>query len=225
MNLLKLLAIILSIFLFFGCAEKKPVTIKEFFAQDLEDFLNKMKTYDSVEGVLNLQYEAKNSILNGDASLKISKDELLLRVYYMGFPTGELYEEKGEVLSNLPIEKDRLRQLAIGIRKGFIWWDGDFSIEDKGENYILKDRKMERNIVLNKDSFIPLSQSLNVEGQTILITYNNLSKIQTEDGTLLKIPLEMIVFYKNRTLKIKIERIKFKNAKKNTSFRSAFSQK
>ncbi len=212
MNSLKLLAISLSIFLFFGCAEKRPVTVKEFYAQDLQDFLNRMKIYSAIEGVLNLQYEAKNSSLNGDASLRVSKDELLLRVYYMGFPAGELYEENGEVTSNLLIEKDRLKQLAISIRKGFLWWDGDFSIEDEGTQYILKDKNIDRIILLNKEGFMPLQQNLTVEGQTILINYDNYSKIQTEDGTLLNMPLNIVVFYKNRILKIKIERIKLKNA-------------
>lgn len=212
MNLLKLLAISLSIFLFFGCAEKRPVTVKEFYAQDLQDFLNRMKIYSNIEGVLNLQYEAKNSSLNGDASLRISKDELLLRVYYLGFPAGELYEENGEVTSNLLIEKDRLKQLAISIRKGFLWWDGDFSIDDEGTQYILKDKNIDRIILLNKEGFMPLQQTLTVEGQTILINYDSYSKIQTEDGTLLNMPLNIVVFYKNRTLKIKIERIKLKNA-------------
>lgn len=212
MNSLKLLAISLSIFLFFGCAEKRPVTVKEFYAQDLQDFLNRMKIYSAIEGVLNLQYEAKNSSLNGDASLRVSKDELLLRVYYMGFPAGELYEENGEVTSNLLIEKDRLKQLAISIRKGFLWWDGDFSIEEDGTQYILKDKNIDRIIFLNKEGFMPLQQKLTVEGQTILINYDNYSKIQTEDGTLLNMPLNIVVFYKNRILKIKIERIKLKNA-------------
>ncbi len=212
MNLSKVLAISLVIFLFFGCAEKRPVTVKEFYAQDLQDFLNTMKIYSAIEGVLNLQYEAKNSLLNGDASLRISKNELLLRVYYMGFPAGELYEENGEVTSNLLIEKDRLKQLAISIRKGFLWWDGDFSIEEEGTQYILKDKNIDRIILLNKEGFMPLQQNLTVEGQTILINYDNYSKIQTEDGTLLNMPLNIVVFYKNRTLKIKIERIKLKNA-------------
>lgn len=94
-----------------------------------------MQIYDSLEGVLNLQYETKNSVLNGDASLRISKNELLLRVYYMGFPAGEIYEENGEVSSNLLIEKDRLKQLAIGIRKGFIWWNGNFTVSEDSENF------------------------------------------------------------------------------------------
>lgn len=212
MNLLKLLAVSFIFLLFFGCAEKKPLTIKEFHAQDLEDFLNKMKSYSSLEGVLNIQYEGKGNTLKGDASLKISKEQLLLRFYYMGFPMGELYEENGEITSNLPIEKERLNQLATGIRLGFIWWNGDFQVEDHEEGYFLKDQKMERVIVLDKKGFIPLSQSLRVDEETILITYDNSSKIQTEEGTLLNMPSMMVVKYRNRTLVIKIEKMRLGNA-------------
>ncbi|MDI6865556.1 MULTISPECIES: hypothetical protein [Thermodesulfovibrio] len=210
MNLLKLLAVSLIIFLFWGCAEKKPITVKEFYAENIADFIKKMQIYDSLEGVLNLQYETKNSVLNGDASLRISKNELLLRVYYMGFPAGEIYEENGEVSSNLLIEKDRLKQLAIGIRKGFIWWNGNFTVSEDSENFFLKDG--ERIIILKKDGFMPLKQTLTVDNQTILIIYNEYKKIQTEDGTTLNMPSSISVYYKNRTLKIKIEKIKIKNA-------------
>lgn len=212
MNLLKLLVISLTVFLISGCAAKKPVVIKEFYAENLEDFLNKMKLYNSIDGILNIQYEAKNTVLNGDASLKISKNELLLRVYYMGFPTGEIHEENGEVTSNLLIEKDRLKQITTGIRKGFIWWDGDFLIAENSDEFILKEKNSERVVILNKSDFLPVRQTLNIEGQNVLITYNNYNKIHTEDGTVLNIPLNIMVHYKNRTLRIKIEQIKIKSA-------------
>lgn len=212
MNLLRLLVVSLITFLFFGCAEKKPVFVKEFYAENLEDFINKIKIYNTVDGVLNIQYETKNTVLNGDASLKISKNELLLRVYYMGFPAGEIYEENGRVTSNLLIEKDRLKQIVTGIRKGFIWWDGDFLIVENSDEFILKEKNDERVVVLSKSGFMPVRQTLNVEGQNVLITYNEHTKIYTEDGTALNMPLNIVVYYKNRTLRIKIEQIKIKSA-------------
>ncbi|MCX8034365.1 MAG: hypothetical protein N3A00_03490 [Thermodesulfovibrio sp.] len=211
MSLLRFLVFSFVLILLFACAEKKPLIVKEFYVEDLQDFLNKMKIYSSIEGILNLQYEGKNN-LQGDAFLRISERELLLRVYYMGFPAGEVYEENGEVTSNLLIEKDRLKQLVTGIRKGFIWWDGDFVVEENSNEYILKDKKADRIVILKKSGFMPLIQTLNVEGQTLLINYDDYSKIQTEDGTVLNMPMNIVVYYKNRTLKIKIERIKIKNA-------------
>lgn len=211
MSLLRLLAVSFIGILIFACAEKKHVMVKDLYVEDLQDFINKMKVYSSVEGILNLQYEGK-STLQGDALLRISERELLLRVYYMGFPAGEVYEENGEVSSNLLIEKDRLKQLAIGIRKGFIWWDGDFLIEENSNDYILKDKKADRIVILDKLGFMPLRQTLNVEGQILLINYNDYVKVQTEDGTVLNMPMNIVVYYKNRTLKIKIEKIKIKNA-------------
>lgn len=211
MSLLKLLVVNLIFLLFFSCAERKPVTIKEFHAEGLEDFLIKMKPYSSIESVLNIHYEGK-STLKGDASLKISKDRLLLRVYYMGFPAGEVYEENGEVNSNVLIEKEHLKQLTKGLRKGFLWWEGDFSLEEDSEVYILRDKNMDRILVLDKSGFMPIRQIINAEGQTVLINYDNYSKIQTEDGTVLNMPLSIMVYYKNKTLKINIEKLKLKNA-------------
>lgn len=211
MNLLRLLAVSFIVIFLFSCVEKKPVTVKEFYAEDLQDFLNKMKTYSSIEGTLNLQYEGKSN-LQGDASLKISPNQLLLRVYYLGFPAGEIYEENGKVDSNLAIEHDKLKQLATGIRKGFLWWQGDFLFEENADVYILKEKNNDRIIKLDKLGFMPLNQILTVEGQTIEINYTNYYKIQTEDGTVLNMPLTIEVYYKNIRLKIKIERLKIKNA-------------
>lgn len=211
MNLLRLLAVSFIVIFLFSCVEKKPVTVKEFYAEDLQDFLNKMKTYSSIEGTLNLQYEGKSN-LQGDASLKISPNQLLLRVYYLGFPAGEIYEENGKVDSNLAIEHDKLKQLATGIRKGFLWWQGDFLFEENADVYILKEKNNDRIIKLDKLGFMPLNQILTVEGQTIEINYTNYDKIQTEDGTVLNMPLTIEVYYKNIRLKIKIERLKIKNA-------------
>ncbi|GAB6183491.1 hypothetical protein [Thermodesulfovibrio hydrogeniphilus] len=210
MNLLKLLTVSLIVFLIFGCAEKKPVALKEFEAEDLQDFISKMKNYNFIESSLNIQYEAKNSVLTGDALLRITEKELLLRVYYMGFPAGELYEESGEVSSTLLIEKDRLKQLALGIRKAFIWWNGDFSIEEDENYYILKE-KDGRTVLLSKAGFMPVKQTLNIDGQSVLINYDAYNKITTENGTVLNMPSNIVVYYKNRTLKIKVEKIKLKS--------------
>ncbi len=211
MNFWKLLVISLLCALLFACAERKPIVVEEFKAESLQEFIEEMQKYSYIEGILNLQYETKNSQLNGEASLRISKKELLLRVYYLGFPAGEIYEEDGSVSSNLIIEKDRLNELAKGIRKGFIWWQGDFSIEENSDDYILKDRQNDRVLILKKVGFMPVSQILNVDGQKIIITYHEYGKIQTEDGKSINIPLNMEVNYKNRTLKIKIERLRIKN--------------
>lgn len=211
MNLLRLLVVSFIVIFLFSCAEKKPVMVKQFYAEDLQDFLNKMKTYSSIEGTLNLQYEGK-STLQGDASLKISPNQLLLRIYYLGFPAGEIYEENGKIDSNLLIEQDKLKQLATGIRKGFLWWQGDFSLEENADIYILKEKNNDRIIKLDKLGFMPLNQILTVEGQTIEINYNNYDKIQTEEGTVLNMPIIIEVYYKNIRLKIKIERLKIKNA-------------
>ncbi|MEN2994170.1 MAG: hypothetical protein ABDH19_02330 [Thermodesulfovibrio sp.] len=209
MSLLRLLVVSLIILLFSNCAEKK-VTVKDFYAENIEDFIKRMENYNSLEAVLNLQYEAKNNILNGDALLRISKNEFLLRIYYLGFPIGEIYEEDGEISSNLNIEKDRLKQLAIGVKKSFLWWNGNFTITEEFEKFILKDG--ERTIILKKDGFIPLKQTLNVDNQTISITYDEHKKIKTEDGTIIEMPFLISVSYKNKTLRIKIEKINIKNA-------------
>lgn len=215
MNLLRLLVVSVLLLLFTGCAERRQIEVREFHFEGLKDFMEKLQIYSSIEAVLNLQYEDKR-ILQGDAFLKISDKELLLRVYYMGFPAGEIYQENGEIVSNLNIDRDRLRQLATGIRMGFLWWRGDFNLEENSNNYFLIDKNSERTIVLDKTTFMPLSQSITIEGQNILIEYSRYGEIQAEDGTVLKMPMHLSVFHKDKWLKINFEKIKFKDVKKTT---------
>ncbi|GAB5046699.1 hypothetical protein [Thermodesulfovibrio sp. TK110] len=211
MSFLRLLAFSFVIFLISGCTAKKPEVLKEFYAENIQDFIKKMQIYQGIESSLTIDYESKGDLLSADALVKINKNETLLRIYYMGFPAGDVYEKNGEVSSNLLIEKDKVKQILTGVRKGFMWWVGDFEIKEKDNNFILKEKNTDREVVLNKNGFMPVSQSFTFENQQILITYDNFKQFQSEDKTLLMMPFRIIVYYKNRTLKINIENLKLIN--------------
>jgi len=211
MNFLKVLLVSLIIITIYGCAEKKPQVLKEFYAENIQDFIVKMQNYQSLESSLTIDYESKGSLFSGDVFLKIYKNETLLRVYYMGFPAGEVYEREGEFSSNLPIERDKIMQIITGIKKGFMWWDGDFEVIENEKNFILKERQSDREIILTKKGFMPVSQTLTFENQKIFIVYNHFKDFQTDDNMALKMPSQIIVYYKNRNLKIKIEKLKLIN--------------
>jgi len=38
----------------------------------------------------------------------------------------------------LRVEKDKIKQLTVGIRKGFMWWDGDFEVTENEEQFYFK---------------------------------------------------------------------------------------
>lgn len=211
MNFLRLLTVSFVIFFVLGCVEKKPEVLREFYAVDVQDFIKKMQNYHGIESSLTIDYESKGNLLSGDALLKINKNETLLRIYYMGFPAGEVYEKDEEVSSNLLIEKDKIKQILTGVKKGFMWWAGDFEIKEKDNNFVLKEKNSDREVVLNKNGFMPVSQSFTFENQQILIIYDNFKEFQTEDKTALIMPSRIIVYYKNRTLKINIEKLKLIN--------------
>lgn len=208
MKLLRLLVSLSLIFLL-SCAKQKSIVLQEFSPVGIEDFLRKMQDYSSAEAILNLYYEGKGGTLNGDAILKIKKSELLLRVYYFGFPAGEIYEEKGQVTSTVFIEKEILKQIVTGVRKGIIWWQGDFSVDESSEEFILKENG--RKVYIHKKDFTPIKQLLTIDDRNILITYGRNEKVYTEDGVLLNIPLSIQVNYKNRLLRIEIEKIKIQH--------------
>jgi hypothetical protein len=209
MNFLKVLLVSLIIIIISGCAEKKPQVLKEFYAENIQDFIRKMQNYQSLESSLTIEYESKESLFSADASLKIYKNETLLRVYYMGFTVGEIYEKEGEFSSNLPMERDKIMQILTGIKRGFMWWNGDFEVIENEKNFIL--RESDREIVLTKNGFIPVSQTFTFENQKIFIVYEDFKEFQTHDKTTLIMPSQIIVYYKSRNLKIKIEKLKLIN--------------
>jgi hypothetical protein len=209
MNFLKVLLVSLIIIIISGCAEKKPQVLKEFYAENIQDFIRKMQNYQSLESSLTIEYESKGSLFSADASLKIYKNETLLRVYYMGFTVGEIYEKEGEFSSNLPMERDKIMQILTGIKRGFMWWNGDFEVIENEKNFIL--RESDREIVLTKNGFIPVSQTFTFENQKIFIVYEDFKEFQTHDKTTLIMPSQIIVYYKSRNLKIKIEKLKLIN--------------
>jgi hypothetical protein len=209
MNFLKVLLVSLIIIIISGCAEKKPQVLKEFYAENIQDFIRKMQNYQSLESSLTIEYESKESLFSADASLKIYKNETLLRVYYMGFTVGEIYEKEGEFSSNLPMERDKIMQILTGIKRGFMWWNGDFEVIENEKNFIL--RESDREIVLTKNGFIPVSQTFTFENQKIFIVYEDVKEFQTHDKTTLIMPSQIIVYYKSRNLKIKIEKLKLIN--------------
>ncbi|MDI1472703.1 MAG: hypothetical protein QMD43_00055 [Thermodesulfovibrio sp.] len=211
MNFLKVLLVSLIIITISGCAEKKPQVLKEFYAENIQEFIRKMQNYQSLESSLTIDYESKGSLLSGDAALKIYKNETLLRVYYMGFPVGEVYEKEGEFSSNLPMEKDKIIQILTGIKRGFMWWNGDFEVIENEKNFILRERESDREIVLTKNGFMPVSQTFTFENQKIFIVYEDFKEFQTHDNTTLIMPSQIIVYYKNKNLKIRIEKLKLIN--------------
>lgn len=209
MNLLKCLIFSLFSIFLFSCAERKPLIESDFHVHDLNTFTKKMSFYNSIDSVLYLEYEGKGRKLKGDALLKISDSRVLLRVYYMGFPAGEIVEENGEINSTVAIEKDMARELLRGLRKAFLWWKGNFTLFENHEEYLLKEDG--RVLTLKKENFMPILQILNLEGHQITIAYENPQKVQTEDGTLLYMPMTINLFYKDMILASKIEKIKLKN--------------
>jgi hypothetical protein len=100
-------------------------------------------------------------------------------------------------------------QILTGIKRGFMWWNGDFEVIENEKNFIL--RESDREIVLTKNGFIPVSQTFTFENQKIFIVYEDFKEFQTHDKTTLIMPSQIIVYYKSRNLKIKIEKLKLIN--------------
>lgn len=207
-NLFRFLVISLSILSLLSCAEKR-VTLKETsFIQNINELLVRLSHYRAVEATVFVDYEGRGRKLKGDALLKISERSVLLRVYYMGFPAGQIVEEDGEIDSTVAIDKEKAREFINGLRKALLWWQGSFSVSEQEDEYVLVED--DRIVLVKKSDFTPTVQFLSLEGYQVKIIYENPKEVLAEGGTLIVFPTSINLHYRDMAVFAKIEKIKLR---------------
>lgn len=151
-----------------------------FYGVDLNSHIAELSNIQSIEAVLSLEYEKGDSLMNGDASLIVSENNLDLKVYYLGFLAGYISENNGIVVTSQKIDKNRSLMLVEGLKNSFLWWQiKDYTIEDEGEFYKLENYN--RKILLNKKNLLPVQQLIELyNGDVLKISYDSPARIDTE---------------------------------------------
>ncbi len=148
----------------------------------LDEALAQYRQISSINTVLALEYEKNDTVMSGDASLTVSPDKLSLRIYYLGFLQGEVYEENGTIKSKPKIDKNKSAILVQGLKSSLFWWNiKDYSEFETADTYEL--RNEDRRVVINKETLLPVEQTIDLEnGDRLTISYDVPSRITPCEG-------------------------------------------
>lgn len=178
-----LLLIIISP-LIFGCSKHTTPIQLQSHDYNLKKLIDDLRSINSIEAVLEVSYEKDDTSLGGDMYIKADKNNMIVRVYYMGFLAGEIVEENGTIKSKVKMSKKRAEFLITSLRKSIFWWNFDFDeIIDFQERYLLKSEG--REVVIDKKKMLPISQRItNDDGDAIDINYSEPLPIEPEKESL-----------------------------------------
>lgn len=169
--LFRILASVSCLLLFASCAPKR-VGLPLYEEVPLEKAMAELKSINSIEAVLAIEYEKKDSTMSGDASLRLSENNLNLRLYYLGFLAGEVNEENGIVKSKPKLDKNKSTILVDGLKNSFFWWNiKDYLVQEGDGVYILKNSY--RKILVDKKTLLPVQQVIELaNGDELNILYD-----------------------------------------------------
>ncbi|MEW5746688.1 MAG: hypothetical protein AB1805_14760 [Nitrospirota bacterium] len=169
--LFRLLASGLCVLLLISCAPKQ-IERPAHAGVALEDALAALKAVDAVEAVLSIDYEKSDSVMSGDAFLKVSESMLTLRLYYLGFLAGEVTEENGVVKSKPKLDRNKSAILVDGLKNSFLWWNIDhYTVQENETAYIV--RNYNRRLVISKETLLPVEQTIELDsGDKLSISYD-----------------------------------------------------
>jgi uncharacterized protein Veg len=170
--------------------------------------IKRLNNINSIEAVLTVEYESEDNSMSGDASLRLSKEDLHLRIYYLGFLVGEISEKDGTIISKPRLNKNKSTILVDGIRNSLFWWNmDDFALQERNDSYILENSI--RKVFVDKKTFLPIKQIVELDdGQKLEITYDIPKKIDETTNPLLQdlwYNSTIIFKLKNHTANIKIK--------------------
>jgi len=177
-----LLTSVSCLFILASCAAPKHAETPSYKGLTLNEALAQYRTISSINGVLGLEYEKNDTVMSGDASLSASRDKLSLRIYYLGFLQGEVYEENGIIRSKPKLDKNKSALLVEGLKSSLFWWNiRDYETVETAASYEL--RNANRKVIIDKESLLPLEQTIYFEnGDRLIISYTVPSRVAPEDG-------------------------------------------
>jgi len=140
---------------------------------DLRDELTRMESITSLDASFTIEFVRDGSTMKGDAVLRLTPEDLDLRVYSLGFLVSEVTSHEGLTKSTPPIERTRLLLLIDGIRNSFFWWSIEgYEIDEDDAAFFVTNSW--RRIVFNKRTLLPVRQMINLEeGKELHIFYED----------------------------------------------------
>ena len=153
-----------------------------FEERSLDEVIAGRSGISQIDTAFSVIFEKADSEIRGDGVLKLfNNGDLEMRIYSLGFLAMELTSRDGVVKSNPLLDSTKKTILTQGLRDCLFWWDiKDFTVEDEGGNYLL--RNSEREILIDKKSILPRKQLIYFSnGKVLTVYYDNPAR---EEGIL-----------------------------------------
>ena len=162
-----------------SCAPRQAVAPS--YEGNLNDLLSKLNDTKTIEAVLAIDYEKNDSTMSGDASLNISDNSLLLRIYYLGFLAGEVKENNGIIQSKPRLDKNKSIILVDGLKYSFFWWNiKNYLLDEREGLFVL--RNSYRKLYIDKKTLLPVKQTIELhDGEELNIFYDTPAKTVAGD--------------------------------------------
>jgi hypothetical protein len=162
-----------------SCAPK-VIAVPDREGIDLRNELIRRGGIAAIDATFTIEFEKGGSTITGDAVLRLTPDDLNLRIYSLGFLAAEITSREGLTKSIPPIERTKLQLLVDGIRSSFFWWSiEDYEIDE--DDTALSVTNSWRQIVFNKRTLLPEKQEVFLgDGREIYIIYEDPHPIEGE---------------------------------------------
>jgi hypothetical protein len=149
----------------------------------LDDALSQYKKISTLNAVIGIEYEKNDAVMRADGSLSMSPDKLALRIYYLGFLQGEVYEENGEIKSKPKLSKNKTDILVNGLKNSIFWWNiRDYARTENEDTYELKNAV--RKITIDRRTLLPVEQTITLDnGDQLIVSYGLPTPVLAADGT------------------------------------------
>jgi hypothetical protein len=159
-----------------ACAVKQ-VELPVYEGIDVGEVLSSKNRISSIETAFSVAFERHDTEIRGDGVLDLRKNgDLKMRVYSFGFLAFEITAENGVIKSNPVIDKNKKTMLTYGLRECFFWWDmKEFEIEERGNDYLLKNSA--RLLWIDRKTMFPIKQVVFLDdGRELDIFYEDPEK-------------------------------------------------
>lgn len=204
------------IFLLTGCTKKiPPLTLQEIKAPEIsfQEYLSWLDSRERIKFLFSINVNKQGEELSGNASLSVDKEDLLLRVYSMGFLVSEIKIYQGNIsVEGRKIPESRAYLFIEALKLCLLWWKMDErEIEEKDQRYVI--RNSWRKVYLYKN-YLPEKQEIYLpEVSSAVVIYEKpaLYTFKENKNEGFWFPSEIVVRLQGNEVRLYIEKIVIQN--------------